>query len=529
MWDSGQMFAKIKSVLGYLKPYKPSQIENDFIRLNEKTWRSGIAKFNDICIVEGHIECPASIIDKARIAKALDEANGVKPIVFIRGFYERGNNVAHIYRSFNINHFYMSWNGFFNPRIIVPALFQTIKTILTIKTGEQLLTVHYKGIHIGDLIYDTLIRFKPNSYTVGNVTKEHLRLIFRAYMTFNSNQYLIDKYKPKYLVTSHNVYAEFGLFPRQIRHSNGGVVFLKDIYAYKCYDTQTNITEHFLKIDKKKFEAKLQDIKYLSESEQYFSKRMSGNVDQIDVKNAFINKKTYTINDLALLFSGVDTNKKNVVVMSHAFSDAPHVGEGLLFNDYYDFLEKTLIELNKNQTINCFVKAHPSSYMWNEKGGVEALIEKNNLTNVYIFPSDLNTNSICKLADYIVTAKGTAGLEFSCMGIPAITAGKGYYYGFGIAIEPSSITEYYELLKSITSIKPLNEDIKKRALVLLYMVSENRYHSKILPLKHIMPDENYLHVYESKYSEVVEHIQQGETMKDEFYSMVLEDAVRCND
>lgn len=33
--------------------------------------------------------------------------------------------------------------------------------------------------------------------------------------------------------------------------------------------------------------------------------------------------------------------------MSHAFSDAPHVGEGLLFKDYYDFLVKTLIHLNK--------------------------------------------------------------------------------------------------------------------------------------------------------------------------------------
>lgn len=524
------MLTRIKSVLKYLKPYNPSQDERNFTELNKKFWGSSkLEESSDICIIEGQIECPASIIDKARIAKAIEEANGVKSIVYIRGFYERGNNIAHIYRSFNINYFYLSWHGFFNPLIVIPSLFQTIKTMLTVKTGEHLLDLHYKGVYIGDLIYDTLIRFKPNSYTVTNINNEHLRLIFRAYMTFNSNQYLIDKYKPKYLVTSHNVYAEFGLFPRQIRHSNDGVVFLKDISAYKCYDTKTNITEHFLKLDKNKLEEKLLDSRYVIDSVNYFSKRMAGSLNQIDVKNAFRNKITYSINDLVLIFPDIDIKKKNVVVMSHAFSDSPHVGEGLLFKDYYDFLEKTLIELNKNHTINCFVKVHPSSYMWNEKGGVEALVERHNLNKIYILPSDLNTNSICTLADYIVTAKGTAGLEFSCMGIPAITAGKGYYYDFGIAIEPESIKKYYSLLKNITKIEPLDENIKKRALVLLYMVSKNHYHSKILPLRHIMPDEDYLNVYKSKYAEVVEHIQQGEIMKDEFYAMVLADAGRCND
>lgn len=526
------MFGKVRLLISYLKPYKPNSIENKFTALNKNFWDTCTQEkkhCEDVCIIEGQIECPASIIDKARIAKALEEIKGVTSIVYIRGFYTKGNNVAHIYKSFNINKFYLTWNGFFNPKIVFPAIYQTIKTIIKIKTGEQLLNLYYKDIYIGDLIYDTLIRFKPNTYTIDLIKREHIRLIFRAYMTFNTNQRIIDKFRPRYLVTSHNVYAEFGLFPRQIRHSNNGIVFLKDIYAYKCYDKNIKITEHFLKLDYKKFEDKLQDTHYIKESELYFSKRMSGNVDQIDVKNAFKNKNIYSIEDLKNIFSEVKTDKKNVIVMSHAFSDSPHVGEGLLFKDYYDFLEKTLIELNNNKEINCFVKAHPSSYMWNEKGGVESLVEKNKLENVYILPNDFNTNSICELADYIVTAKGTAGLEFSCLGIPAITAGKGYYYNFGIALEPNTIAAYNLLLKNITILKPLDAEVKKRALVLLYMVSQNRYHSRILPKKHIMPDEDFFSVFASKYAEVIEHIEQGAMMKDSFYEMVKNDAVKCND
>lgn len=43
--------------------------------------------------------------------------------------------------------------------------------------------------------------------------------------------------------------------------------------------------------------------------------------------------------------------------------------------------------------------------------GVEQLVEKHNLSNIYILPSNFNSKSIIDVADCIVTAKGTAGLE----------------------------------------------------------------------------------------------------------------------
>ena len=525
------MFSRIKRVLKYFKSYKLSPDESEFIKLNNEIWKNlpVSKKTNEVCLVEGHIDCPASIIDKARMAKAIEESTGAKPVVYIRGFNLKGSNVAPIYRSFNIKEFYLWWNSYLNPFIVIPSILKTIHVYLFTKTGENLVEVNYNGVHVGDLIYDTLIRFKPNSYTLDNIKLEHIRLILRAFITFNINNRLIKKYNPRYLVTSHNVYAEFGMFPRQIRHHNNGIIFLKDIYAYKCYDTKTPINEHFLKVRISDFEEKLIRDDYYLDALQYFKNRMLGNINQIDVKNAFTNKKPYRIIDLKNIYPNININKKNVIVMSHAFSDSPHVGEGLLFKDYYDFLEKTLIRLNNNIEINCFVKTHPSSYMWNEKGGVEYLIEKNKLSNIYILPNDLNTNSICELANYIVTAKGTAGLEFSCLGIPAITAGKGFYYGFDIAKEPNSISEYYHYLDSICVIPELAENVKRKALVLLYMVSQNKYHSRILPNQHIMPGENYHEIYKDKFNEVVNKIKNGEVMKDDYYQMVLNDAGKYND
>ncbi|EOC2291377.1 hypothetical protein ACI1OW_000048 [Escherichia coli] len=529
------MLSKIKTILRYLKPYQRDEIENKFVELNSGLWKSEKStriqtnRKKEYCLVEGIIACPASIMDKARIAKAIQQETGVQPVVYIRGFNITGSNVSHIYNSFNINHFYCWWRGFFHPKVFVPAVIATLKTMLGSRSAKSLINLNYRGVEIGDLIYDTLIRFRPNEYTVKKIEVKHLRLIFRSFLTFHNNELMLEKYNPKYLVTSHNVYAEFGMLPRQIRHHNNGIVFLKDIYAYKCYGPAINIKEHFLKPTQEAFLQNLHAIDFVDRAYKYFYDRLEGNVDQIDVKNAYQNKKKYSIEQLKYIYPKVDIRKKNVVVMSHAFSDSPHVGEGLLFNDYYDFLEKTLIRLNKNRNINCFVKAHPSSYMWNEKGGVESLIEANQLDNIYMMPVDLNTNSIADFADSIVTAKGTAGLEFSCLGIPAVTAGKGYYAGFGITLEPESVQSYYNILDSISGLAKLDDEVRKRALVLLYMVSLSRRHSDILPKQHIMPHENYNDVYLSKYQEIIANIENNIPMRDGFYEEVIQDVVKNHD
>jgi capsule polysaccharide export protein KpsC/LpsZ len=305
-------------------------------------------------------------------------------------------------------------------------------------------------------------------------------------------------------------------------HGKGASILLKDMDVYKIYTPKMKINEHFLKVGQKTIDEayKFSDLKC---EKSYYQSRVLGLSEQIDVKNAYKNKKTYTKKESLELHSNFSEKKINVFVMAHAFSDAPHVGEDLLFKDYYDFLNKTLIELNKNSDVNCFVKAHPSSHMWGEKGGVEDILEKNKLNNVCILPPDYNTNSVIDIADVIVTAKGTAGLEFSCAGIPAITAGKGYYHGFGICHEPDSVDEYYTALRKIKGIRRLDDDKIRRALIVLYHSFNNIYHSDVLPQVQIRPGDNYQSMYRGKFSEMVTNLENGTPMKDDFYYMILSD------
>lgn len=526
-------FYKFFSVLKEFKKYKVTKEEADFISVNSNVWSVTSTnvniKENDVkVIVEGFLDCPVSIVEKSRIAKAIEGKTGFKSVVLVRGLSEGASNVVHIYRSFNIENFYYWWRNYFNPLAILYSLFYAVKTFLITKNGAGLISLVHQDTLIGDLVYDTLIRFNPNRYTIDKLQiKKDFRLIFRAFFTFYNNDVVLKKYKPKFLVTSHNVYAEFGLLSRQANKA-GVHVLLKDLDVYKFYHSSMNINEHFLKISIDMFNRAKEDNSVLPLAYEYFYSRINGKVEQIDAINAYKNKKIYSHLDVVNLFNNkINRKLKNVIVMSHAFSDAPHVGEGILFKDYYDFLEKTLIRLNEVNDINCFVKTHPSSYMWNEKGGVEQLVENNNLKKIYILPNDFNSKSIIDIADCIVTAKGTAGLEFSCVGIPAVTCGKGYYHGFGITMEPNTIDEYYKMLDNISKLDRLDKHTQEDALILFYLTSTNKHHSLILPKSHILPGEKYEEVFRAKYIEMVKNFQTGKEMKDYFYYLVSKDVEKC--
>lgn len=279
------MFSKVSHIFSYLKPYKTKANEDEFINLNKLNWKDEVEP-NGFCLIEGHITCPASIVDKSRIAKAIQESTGAVPVVYLRGFYPKANDVSAIYNSFKINNFYMWWKGFLKPKVFFPAFWETIKLIFKIKNGENLIQLKCKDVLIGDLIYDTLIRFKPNTYTINEIKMTHYRLIFRAFLTFYNNQEMLRRYRPKYLVTSHNVYAEFGMLPRQLKKLNNGVVFLKDIYAYKCYGDELDIQEHFLKPSLNQFKENLNSKEFIASSKMYFDARMKGTIDRSKFGNS---------------------------------------------------------------------------------------------------------------------------------------------------------------------------------------------------------------------------------------------------
>ena len=150
-------------------------------------------------------------------------------------------------------------------------------------------------------------------------------------------------------------------------------------------------------------------------------------------------------------------------MLAHVFSDAPILAPACCTPTTTSLLA-TLRACAQVSGVQWVVKPHPSASLYGEDGMVEKMVGDAGARNVVVCPRDLNTRSLCDCADALVTVHGTAGLEFACLGIPTVLAGRPFYRGFGFTIEPATLEEYGFALAGLAKAVPLSEERKQRAL-----------------------------------------------------------------
>ncbi|MFC1914428.1 hypothetical protein ACFLXF_04055, partial [Chloroflexota bacterium] len=128
--------------------------------------------------------------------------------------------------------------------------------------------------------------------------------------------------------------------------------------------------------------------------------------------------------------------------------------------------------------------------------------------------------SLLDSADVVITARGTAGLEFSCFGIPCIVTAEGAYSGFGFTIEPKTEEEYFKLLSDVGAVGRLKEEQLNRAMVLSYI------HFVLLGAEtsSLSPDIPYIGEFDKKkvWRKIYEVAGKTEPQNDPFYKKFAE-------
>jgi len=190
------------------------------------------------------------------------------------------------------------------------------------------------------------------------------------------------------------------------------------------------------------------DVNYANKRlDDYFKQRFFASIEQHDVKTAFsVNKATYTREDLIREY-GLNKRFPIVVVMAHIFTDAPHAYPDTLYDDYYEWIKKTIINIKMNSNVNFIVKEHPSSSLYNEFGILKDLLVKLEVDQ-YLLDDSVNTLSIINECDAVITCGGTIGLEFLYKGKQVVLAAKPPYSGFGLTTEFDVRDEYEYFLRT---------------------------------------------------------------------------------
>lgn len=491
----------------------------EFIKLNKKIWGTEKNIYKKYMVVYVTYSDADILINKLLLAKKLEEKENMGIIVYIDStiITKELNIVKNICESFNI---YKCEILNISKLDLINLFIIGSYNFIKLKFKKDIFEFSFKGISCGEELYDYLLRTIDNLYTIRKIKFHYFKIIvhFLKYFIFAKKIFKKDNIKAFIFIDcdyNRSILAKIAL--------KRNISIYQSIYAtnikyenYRDNKIVSHATSFINSLDLK--ELKFDELKI----EKYMKQRFSGLEETCLDKVAFKNKKIYSKKELYNIYDiPMTSNKKNVIVAAHVFSDAPHVVGKMLYKDYYEWFIETLRILYNNKNINIFVKEHPSAKFYGEKGSIKKILNKYNFKNIYLLPDDFNTLGVFKIMDYVVTCRGSMGMEAASFGIPVFTAGTGYYTGLGIDIVANSVEEYKNNLNNIEKYTRLSVEQQKKARLLLYIFSKlkvNDTSSSVLPKNHFM---DKVCTKEEQYRYIVNNLLSGKTLKDSYYKNIL--------
>lgn len=361
----------------------------------------------------------------------------------------------------------------YHPVTIAHSIQSAVRLYRSLSTVDELMSVTYRDIHIGDLIYNTYLR-ETGAVTISEIETNIFRWIFRAVSLVDTFRELLDNTCPEVLLTCDIPYLRSGVPARVAVQQDIDVIAPLRNSGFTRIRSVDELQQGRMQPDTTLFEStfsKYQDA-LVTAGQRYIRQRMDNEVSDSDANLAYDNTKRTLQQSELYSQPGLNESNPNALVMSHVLTDAVLEGKYQLFQDYYTWLEKTIEHAAEQSDTNWIIKEHPSIGRYNcdvtAADLVNRITAECDSTSIYMLPDAVNTASLVDIADTIITINGTAGMEFASYGIPPILAGDSSYSGFGFTHEPETKAAYFDLLGNIGSLDSLDDVQINRAISMMF-------------------------------------------------------------
>ena len=328
-------------------------------------------------------------------------------------------------------------------------------------------------LHIGDLVYDLMLRSSPGRSTpIFDEKQRIIAALESGCLAYNFWKNFLHSCQVKFFVSSHATIYQHGLISRLVS-SKKGIVFGINVLFTRRYETVVELLDGGL-ISEKLFLYFWNHYKQKSAAigkervENTMGIKPSGTRNPYPTMAYSSDKKVYTRPEFCEQLN-LDPSLPIVIVASHVFNDAPHCFRHRLFVDYYEWLVETLKICSQIDSINWIIKEHPSVVKGDyvvDKTAKELVNNEYSLCeHIHLAPDDISNLSLIDFCHAIVTVSGTIAHELACFGIPSILAGSSTYSECGFTNNPQSIDEYKALLYSIDQQEKLTDEKIEKAHV----------------------------------------------------------------
>lgn len=313
-----------------------------------------------------------------------------------------------------------------------------------LKTKQDVVNFKLENVVIGDLIYDTYLRYKP-SYTVDCDDKYFDYCLFNALSIFYKLKEDLSIEKPKFYLCNYASYIEHGIAVR--------VCIDQDVpvYSLSCHDLigTPNHDHPFHTMDYKKYKEFLNQYKptgqQLAAALGQLELRLSGGVDK--QTEAYMKRSAY----VGEAYSFRPKDKTRILIMAHDFYDSPHIHGEQVFPDFWEwicYLCQKATELN----YDVFIKVHPNSNQENDNV-IEAVLNK--FSKAIKLPKTISNKCIVDQGemDVVFTVHGTVAHEFAFNGIPCVSCGANPHGQFSFTKTIFGVSELDNILIHIKNEK----------------------------------------------------------------------------
>ena len=365
-----------------------------------------------------------------------------------------------IYRSFGVK-------KFFYPKLSKSKKIEALKIfenkIKSIKNIENLVTLKINKVLIGDLIYDSFLKFY-NEPTIDLKSKKFQNFLYESIKNFVYWEDYLKKNNIKAIVITHSVYN--GAIPMRIAIEKFKKITVWSGEAYGVYNYSKNFSYGWLNFKNIDTEFKKQSPNQkklaMKIAEKKIFNRLNGIKNDGDMHAAKISPYSKIFQKRI-----IKKNKKiKVLVAAHCFLDSPHILGNFLFPDFMHWLN-FLAEVSKKTNYDWYIKSHPN-FKRETFSILKDFVKRNKKFKLlpvnYSHKQIINEKISCALTVY-----GTIGWEYAYLGIPVINASmNGPHSHCDFNINPKNIKEYKKIIFNLDKIKI---NINKKEILKFYFIA----------------------------------------------------------
>lgn len=328
----------------------------------------------------------------------------------------------------------------------------------SIRTKRDVFDIRAMGVWMGIDIYESYLRSfsKPTVYLDD---PKLLNIIDKAVELLIFWTDYIEKNKVTAIVVSHDCYIDLDIICK-IAYLKQIPVYLPNIRGMFLSNSPHSIySSRFYNYRKMFSSLPLEEqAKGIELAKKQLQRRFQGEVG-VDMPYSTKSAFKQSVDDKPVLRKN---DKIKVLICTHCFYDNPHGYGGMLFIDFYEWLQY-LGKISDRTNYDWYLKMHPDPMPGTEEIIKEIIAEYPGIT--FLSPDTSFLKLAKKGLNFALTVYGSVGHELPALGVQVINAGYNPHIAYDFNWHPGSLEEYEYFLLNLDK---LHKNINMQELYEFY-------------------------------------------------------------